>query len=136
MKLFSRKPNVDPSLPPEIQAYAQAEHRERMGMAWLVGLVSLVITVLVLAVLFFGGRWVYRKVTGTEPQKTDTTQTEDRPSEDKPRSTGGSTDTTDGGGAQTDVPAQASTPQTVPSTDSPTTPSSSTLVRTGPEEDL
>lgn len=62
MALFNRRKKTDLNLPPEVQAYSQAEHRQRMGMAWLVGIVSLVITVFVLTGLFFGGRWLYREI--------------------------------------------------------------------------
>jgi hypothetical protein len=75
MKLFSRNKQTDTGLPPEVQAYTQAEHRERVGMAWLVGIISLLVSLLILAGLFFGGRWVYRKITKNDkpvPVVTDT----------------------------------------------------------------
>ena len=132
MKLFTRKPKLDSQLPPEIQAYAQAERRERVGMAWLVGIISLVVTVLVLALLFFGGRWLYRKIAGTE-SSTPTTTTQ-RPAPETPRSDQGQTDTTDNDSNQTDTPVQAPVP-VVPSTGADQSPAQS-LVQTGPDEDL
>lgn len=136
MKLFSRRRSVDASLPPEIQAYAVAEQRERRGMAWVVGILSLLTTVLVLVVLFFGGRWAYRKITGksdTKPAATQTTDQKkpaDKPAADTNKPTG--TTATPDGAASTSTPVQA------PAATQPATGDngSETLVRTGPDVDL
>lgn len=118
-------------MPPEVQAYAASEHREQMGIAWLVGIVSLVISTLVLISLFFGGRWVYRKIAGTdmtkptpvvsEPTETPSSDTPSTPS-DTP-STTPTTPTTPS--ASTTAPAATSTPTVDPN-----------LTRTGPDVDL
>lgn len=77
MALFNRKPKTDAvDMPPELQNYYQAEKREKTWMAWVLGLVTLIVTVLLALALFFGGRWVYRKVRNDEPAKVTTTQTE------------------------------------------------------------
>lgn len=70
---FNRRKKLDPSLPAAVETYTKSEHRERMGMAWLVGLVTLLVTAAMLAVLFFGGRWIYRKIAG-KPKTPTTTQ--------------------------------------------------------------
>ena len=70
---FRRKSNKSP-IPNEVEQYYQAERRERVGVAWLLALATLVTTVLLAAGLFFGGRWVYRKVV-KQDKKPATTQT-------------------------------------------------------------
>lgn len=140
MKLFNRRSkNVNSNLPPEVQAYAQAEHRERMGMAWLVGIVSLLISLLVLAALYFGGLWLYRKVARNDkPNTTDTTETTTEPlpetpkAETKPTPKPEATTTVpDSSSSQTTTPVQAPTTQPRTGDDG-----SETLVRTGPDVDL
>lgn len=138
MKLFGRN-KVDTGLPPEIQAYAQSERRERVGMAWLIGLISLVVTFLVATGLFFGGRWLYRTIAHKDDAKP-TAQRENKPKVEEKPQTGGQTKPNDAdrGADHTDTPAQApATPAPTPPTSQPATgESSSTLVRTGPDIDL
>ncbi len=132
MKLFKRKtPITNSYMPPEVQAYAVSEHRERMGMAWLVGIVSLIISTLVLISLFFGGRWVYRKIAGTDSTKPTPVVSEptETPSSDTPS-------------VSSDTPKPSTTSPTTPSasTTAPATTSTPTvdpsLTRTGPDVDL
>ncbi len=68
-KADQSKPNV----PTEVQEYYQAERRERMGLAWLVAFLTLMVTIAVVLGLFVGGRWVYRKV-ANDDKGTKTTQ--------------------------------------------------------------
>lgn len=76
MALFNRRNRVDaPEVTPELDSYYKAESREKTWMAWLLGLGTLVVTILLALALFFGGRWVYRKVRN-EPAKVTTVQTE------------------------------------------------------------
>lgn len=70
---FRRKSSVEKNVPKEVQEFYGAERREHLGMAWVVALVSLFVTVLVLAGIFYGGRWTYRKLTA--PSKTETAET-------------------------------------------------------------
>lgn len=144
MKLFNRKktqPGVH--LPPEVQAYSQAERRERMGMAWLVGIVSLLVSLLVVAGLFFGGRWVYRKVAHrdkptpvvTETTNDDQAQTDDdKPADDTPATN----DNANNGGG-TDAPSTSgNSGSTNPApTEQPVTgDQAAELPNTGPDQDL
>lgn len=133
MKLFSRRTPADSVLPPEIQAYAVAEQRERRGMAWIVGILSLLTTLLILAVLFIGGRWVYRKVTLQDNRpSTVTRETESKPKQQPTKPSAGTTDTSDSGASSTSQPVQAPA-QTQPATGDN---GAETLVRTGPDVDL
>ncbi len=136
MKLFNRSgKDLNPNLPPEVKAYAQAEHRERVGMAWLVGIVSLLISLGFLALIYFGSVWIYRKVTGTEnkqPTTSETTKKESDTKEQTPKDTDTSSDQTNEP-SQTPEPTPESTPKTTPKTGDD---SEDTLVRTGPDIDL
>ncbi len=57
-----RKKPEEGDIPPELQHYYESEHRERVGLAWLIAFLSLVLTITVILGLFFGGRWAYRKI--------------------------------------------------------------------------
>jgi len=138
MKLFNRKKStvVNSSLPPEVQAYSQAEHRERMGMAWLVGVISLVVTALVLVALFFGGRWVYRAIVGTSAKDTTTSQTESAGKDAKdapPKESDTNRKDAPAGSEPTPPPVTSPTPTPVVTpTPAPVSPD---LPRTGPDSD-
>lgn len=134
----------DPDLPPEVQAYTKAERREKMGMAWLVGVISLVVTALIFTGLFFGGRWVYQKITGDSQSTTQTVSNEDQAAEQKKKDEEAAKkaeeekNRTSGGAANaTDTPAPATTP-TTPTTNSQTSqpPVTPQIPRTGPDLDL
>jgi len=59
MAIFKRRKNQTVA---ELEEY-YATKKARSGMAWIMALLSLLITVLVVSGLFFGGRWVYRALT-------------------------------------------------------------------------
>ena len=140
MALFKRK-NKDNVLPEEVQQYYQAEKRQRTGVAWLLAFVTLLVTVLVAALLFFGGRWVYRAVFDNDTN-SGSTQSQEESAEGE--SSSALEDVIQG--ASDDVEqATGSTPSTTPapSTPAPATtpaPQSSTppsqLVNTGPGDEL
>lgn len=69
MGLFNRKKAAND----DINDYYASERRQRVGMAWLLGLATLVLTVLLALGLFYGGRWVYRTVFNDD-QPTNQTQ--------------------------------------------------------------
>lgn len=79
MALFSRKNKNSDVLPEEVREFYKAEKRDRTGMAWLLAIATLVVTFLIAAGLFFGGRWVYRAVFNDDDDKNanTTSQTED-----------------------------------------------------------
>lgn len=66
MALFRRNTDEDtveiPAVPEEVQTYYQEEKRERKWLAWLLALGTLLATVLITLGLFYGGRYVYRKL--------------------------------------------------------------------------
>lgn len=141
MKLFKRRKTTvaDPTLPPEVQAYSQAEHRERMGVAWLVGSVSLVLTIFVLVGLFFGGRWLYRTIAGpsANDSQTQSTTENDQATKDKEQTKNeGTPSATPDSDQPSTTPAPAPTPTpTTPTTPSTTPTTGPTMPRTGPDSD-
>jgi hypothetical protein len=70
-------------VPEEIQDYYQTERRERAGVAWLLAFGTLVVTILLAGLIFFGGREAYRRIAGNdEPERADVAQNE-QPEQDK-----------------------------------------------------
>lgn len=134
---FRGKSSGSDNLPTEIKEYYQTERRERVGVAWLLALGTLLLTLVLATGLFFGGRWAYRKIAGNDkPGGTAQTQT----SEDPAAGQEGGTQ-----GQNTGVPAatdgQTGTSSATTSTPSPAasaTPPASTppaaLPNTGPSE--
>jgi hypothetical protein len=58
MGLFNRKKSTND----DVNNYYASERRQRIGVAWALGLATLALTVLLAFGLFYGGRWVYRTV--------------------------------------------------------------------------
>jgi hypothetical protein len=69
MALFNRK-KKDSVLPEEVRDYYTSEKHDRKGMAWLLAVATLIVTFLIAAALFFGGRWVYGTVFDNKDDKT------------------------------------------------------------------
>ncbi|MDB5185508.1 MAG: hypothetical protein JWL85_31 [Candidatus Saccharibacteria bacterium] len=108
---FKKKNNQvnQTEVPQEIKEYYQAERRERKGIAGLLALATLVVTVLLALGLFYGGRWAYRTLTNNDKQTAQTTnQQQTTPAKDESKKT----ETKDNGqggatqGAQTAQPPQ------------------------------
>lgn len=85
MALFNRsKKNQKSVLPDEVSQYYQSQRRERTGVALMLGIVALVVTLLIGSALFFGGRFVYRqfandnKPAATQPVIDDTKSEENK----------------------------------------------------------
>ncbi|MGZ6005173.1 MAG: hypothetical protein ACXWLH_03395 [Candidatus Saccharimonadales bacterium] len=147
MGLFNRQKNDTKAVPPEVKQYYASEHRERVGLAWLIAFLSLIVTVAVIAGLFFGGRWTYRKITHKNPTpsvgvgvsnlpKPGTTSSPDsKPSNLQPTAK----PPTSGGKISTPEPSSTpkSTAKTTPTTDNSAStsqtsqPSSTTITNTG-----
>lgn len=53
-------------LPEDIQEFYDAEQKKRSGMAWLLALATLVVTILLAIALFYGGRWIYQRIAGDD----------------------------------------------------------------------
>ncbi len=113
------------TVPTEVQDYYESSRRERKGIAWLLGIAVLVVTILLAFLLFFGGRWLYRKATNkhTVKKPSTTQQVSSKPTAEKPKPST-TTDTN-----------PTTTTTTTPPTPTPGT-GSTPLPRTGPDLDL
>jgi cytoskeletal protein RodZ len=145
--LFKRSnQNKQSVLPDEVSQYYQSQRRERTGVALMLGVVALIVTLLIGAALFFGGRFVYRQFAGNDNNKTAQTGSngtegadKNKTGEDKtPASTGTSQPTSPSpsssegqtGGSPTPAPSPAPTPAPTPQT-TPSTGDNPTLPHTG-----
>ncbi len=126
------------TVPSGVQEYYQSERGERMGVAWLIAFVSLIVTILVVLLLFFGGRWIYRKITNHNKSTTaPTSQTSNSNVGNNSGNTStGNNNTPGGSGQPAQNPSQNNTtsPTTGPST-TPATGDTTEIPRTGPETD-
>lgn len=131
-----RKNREKSVLPDEVKQYYQSENRQRRGVAIVLAIVALLVTIAVAAALFFGGRFVYNKVTGDDEKNkpAETSQNEnqddakklpgfDNPSQEEPS------------GDRQDQPSANSAPAPAPAPSNPTTPAlgDEPLPRTGDE---
>lgn len=100
------------NLPVEVQEYYQSEKRQRVGIAWVLAAGTLIVTVMIAVAVFFGGRWVYRKIANKDNTTTTVVQNgvEQKNDDTPPSSSGASTPST-----------QPSTPTLAPSTTATTT---------------
>lgn len=91
MALFKRNTKNKNEVPAEIQEYYQAEKRDRTGIAWLLAIGTLIVTILLAAGIFFAGRWAYRKITGNDTQSnsSETAQSENQQTEQQPEENAG-----------------------------------------------
>lgn len=99
------------NLPDEVQEYYQSGKRERVGVAWLLGIATLCVTLILAMALFFGGRWVYRKIANRNDKPNTTSQIGQN---NQNKQNGGNSSTNQG--KQSPTP---STPETKPSTPTP-----------------
>ena len=93
MALFRRNKTQETSTPTEVQDYYQAENHERTWVAWVLGFATLLVTVVVVTGLFFGGRWTYRKVSRQDKPATATNvaqETSPQTPESAPQTSGSS----------------------------------------------
>ena len=119
-----RSKNKGNKVAPELEQYYTTERRERIGLAWLLALATLLATVAVVLGLFFAGRWVWHKIDGKGTKPETTSQGENTSvTLNEPTDTSSAEDTT---------PTTPS-PTPVPSTTTPnTTAQNSNLPSTGP----
>jgi hypothetical protein len=134
---FRRNNSDSENLPTEIKEYYQTERRERVGVAWLLALGTLVLTLILASGLFFGGRWAYRKIAGND-KPAETIQTEGSGTDQA--STQGTNDVNDDGptgtsSTSTDTASNSGTaPATTTTTPGPA-PAPAALPNTGPSEE-
>jgi len=72
MRLFKRNKPDDVSS--DVQEYYQTEKQGRVGVAWMLGLATLLTTLVITIGLFYGGRWAYRSTFGKNKNITAVNQ--------------------------------------------------------------
>lgn len=92
----------------EMDSYYQTEDKSKSGSAILYGLFALVVTLIVAAGLFFGGRAVYRALTGTSGDSETTQQQDQDTAEDTSGSNTNATDNSSDGNQQGQTPGVSS----------------------------
>lgn len=134
MALFRRNKTDQAGMPTEVQDYYKTVGREHTGVAWLLALATLLVTVVVVLGLFFGGRWAFRKLKNSDKPAPVAVQTDTT----KDQGTKAAEPTPNTSDAPTTPPAQtppASNPTPAPAT-TPTPARNSNLPSTGPEDTL
>lgn len=133
MAIFKRRKNQTVA---ELEEYYASKKPRTGGMAWVMAIVSLLITILVVSALFFGGRWIYRSLTNDTTDVTvTTTETNDDNVNDFGESEGKAETDENFPGVVTDQAASTSTPSSSsPSSSSSTSPANTDLPSTGPGE--
>ena len=107
----------------EVKDYYQATSGNNMWMVWILSAITFVGTILVVLALFWGGRWIYQKVTAPDNNKPAVTETGQSSNESDQAQNGG----------QPAANPSPSTPTPTPSTPAPT-PAPSVTPQTGPTE--
>lgn len=133
---FRRKQTEDDTpVSKEAEKYYQAEKRERIGLAWILAVVTLAGTVIVVLGLFFGGRWVYHKV--AHKNQPTTTQNPQTSSSNTESSGSGSSSGSASSSSNSTPPASSNNPPK-PTTSSGTTPApnNSATPNTGPGDTM
>lgn len=128
------KRNQDDILPEEVKDYYESEKREKAGVAGMLAIGTLLLTVALALGLFYSGRWVYRTVFDR-----DNGSTQQVSSDENQQTTNEGQVTDESVSTSRDSNADQATTETPTSSPPPpqTQPtSSSSLPRTGPELDL
>jgi hypothetical protein len=144
MALFRREQTTEI---PELKEYYEAQKRENPAKAWLLAIISLLVTIGVVLGLFFGGRWLYRTLFEDDSPSNGSNQTADQGSDSSdavgdngaPQQDEADQDNT---GDQeetpttspTTVPGSDDTDENVSETPSTTTPTTGPLPSTGPAD--
>jgi cytoskeletal protein RodZ len=128
-------------MPAEVHQYIQAERREKVGVAWLLAGVTLVVTLVVAVGLFYGGRYGYRKYVASKNKKqvVEVAQNQSSVSADntqKQTATNTATNKSNSDGKVSDQAAVTTNPSPVSSSSSSTpapVPTPAPLPNTGPD---
>lgn len=98
------------------------EYHERVGLAWLIAFISLIVTVMVVVGLFFWGRWTYRKITKSGEQSSGQTAVTDQ----------AATKTSTSPSRNSNKPTTSSKPTVQKNSSAPKHPPTKNLTNTGP----
>lgn len=138
MALFRRKQTTTEI--PELKEYYDAQKRENPAKAWLLAIISLLLTIGVVLAIFFGGRWLYRTLLDEDTPSNGSNQTanQDTSSTDSAGDSGAGSQ--EEGGAAHDDESPTTGSSTLPgsnddeaaTTTPSTTPATGALPNTGP----
>lgn len=131
---FKRK-DATPKVSSDVDDYYRSERRERVGLAWLLAFGSLIATLLIALVLFYGVRFVYHKVHHTNNGGTTaTTESTSGGQESASSSASNSGQTNAPGNNSTSTPSSSGTSSSAANTgaSSSATSSGQNLANTGP----
>jgi len=137
MKLFARKKKSVDSVPEEIREYYESDKKESTGIAWLLALGTLIVTIVLAMMLFFAGRWLYRTVSNRGNNTGQTTEQAAQDVKDESSTTTPNTNeapkTNDNSATNTATPSpQATSTTPTPSTTSASTTAMATAGKTKP----
>jgi len=130
---FNRKKQED-TLPEEAKEFYESGRKERSGMAWLMALGTLIVTVVLALLLFYGGRWVYNRFAGDDEPKNQPTEATKQTQEQS----GGSNNNSQPPNANSNSNQQGSSststnqPSSNPPSSNPPTPNQPSAPTTGP----
>lgn len=110
MAIFRRNKTDQAGMPKEVQDYYKAEGRERTGVAWLLALGTLLITILVVLGLFMGGRWAFRQLKNNDDQPQVAVQEEAKDEASEQPSSSGSSSSGSGSSSQSNTGNSSSQP--------------------------
>ena len=80
MRILNRfRKKQEDVLPEEVEKYYQSQRKARIGTAWLLGFATLIITLIVTLALFYGARYAYRQITGSNDTAKVTPAGENKP---------------------------------------------------------
>lgn len=67
MKVLQRFSKRDSDISPEeVRDYYKSKPKQRLAVAWILGVGTLIATLVVATAVFYGGRFLYRKIAGTD----------------------------------------------------------------------
>lgn len=137
MALFRKNKTDQAGMPAEVTDYYKAEGRERAWVAWLLAIATLLVTVIVVLGLFYGGRWAYRELKGSNKPANVAIETDESKDEtpEEPASNPPATNTpAESGSSSNSGPQTSSTSTSQPSSTGTTSTSSSTGTQTNADD--
>lgn len=66
----------DEILPEEVEKYYKSQKRAKVGTAWLLGFLTLAVTLVIALGLFYGVRYAYDQIAGTDNDTAEVTPTD------------------------------------------------------------
>ena len=78
LKFWHRKKQIsDPDLPQEVRDYYASTTHTKRSSAWLLGILTMIVTLALAVVLYFAGQFVYNQFTETKTDTGDTSESQD-----------------------------------------------------------